>query len=87
MPSDTIATRETVLTSDTQGRDRMAKKKSEKRRHTGILRINSDVLLKAKKAASLMEMTLADYATDVLSKAAEKDLKREGGKLAGGTKP
>lgn len=65
-------------------RTNVAQKKSETRKHTAMMRVDSGVLDRAKLAASLMRMSLADYATDVLSKAAEKDIQREAGKLAKG---
>ena len=64
--------------------EQMAKKKSEQRQHTAIARLRAETLTKAKKAASLMELSLADWMDDVVAKAAERDLKREGKKLAGG---
>lgn len=62
----------------------MAKKKSEKRRHTAMMRIDSETLERVKIAASLMRTTLADYASDVLRKAADRDIAREAKKLTGG---
>jgi hypothetical protein len=62
----------------------MAKKKaSERRKHTAMMRVEADVMERAKLAASLMRMSLADYASDVLRKAAERDISREAKKLAG----
>lgn len=61
----------------------MAKKKSETRRHQAMMRIDSETLDRVKLAASLMRMSLADYASDTLRKAAEKDISREAKKLAG----
>ena len=61
-----------------------AKKKSETRKHTGMMRVDADALDRAKLASSLMRMSLADYASDLLRKAAEKDIAREAKKLAGG---
>lgn len=62
----------------------MAKKKSEVRKHTAMMRIEPAALERVKLAASLMRMSAADYASDVLMKAAEEDIKREAKKLAGG---
>ena len=62
----------------------MAKKKSEKRRHTAMMRVDEETLDRTKLAASLMRMSLADYASDVLQKAAERDIAREAKKLASG---
>lgn len=69
---------------DTLERTDVAQKKSETRRHTAMMRIDSETLERAKLAASLMRKSLADYATDVLAKAAERDIQREAGKLAKG---
>lgn len=66
------------------GQIEMGKKKSETRKHTAMMRIDADTLEQVKLAASLMRMTLADYASDVLKKAAAKDIQREAKKLAGG---
>jgi hypothetical protein len=60
----------------------MGRKKSEERRHTGMLRVDAATLDRAKLASSLMRMSLADWATEVLAKAAERDITREARKLA-----
>ena len=65
----------------------MAKKKSEERRHTAMMRVDAETLDRAKLAASLMRMSLADYASEVLLRAAERDIAREARKLTGGNKP
>lgn len=62
----------------------MAKKKSEVRKHTAMMRVDSATLDRAKLAAALVGVSLADYASDVLGKAAERDIAREAKKLAGG---
>lgn len=67
--------------------EEMAKKKAEKsevRRHTAMMRVDAETLERAKKAASLMGMSLADYASDVLKKASDRDIVREARKLTGG---
>ena len=64
----------------------MARKKSEERRHTAMMRVDADTLERAKKAAALMGMSLADYASDVLRKASDRDIAREARKLAKGSK-
>lgn len=61
----------------------VGKKKSE-RRHTAMLRVDEQTYEQVSLAASLMRMSIADYASQVLGKAAEIDIKREAGKLAGG---
>jgi hypothetical protein len=61
----------------------MGRKKSE-RRHMGMIRLDADALGRAKLAAGLMRMSLADYASDVIRKAAEQDIRREAKKLADG---
>lgn len=63
----------------------MAKKKaSERRKHTALIRVDEDTRRRAAKAAGMMEMSLADYASDVLKKAAERDISREAKKELGG---
>lgn len=64
----------------------MARKKSEERRHTAMMRVDAETLERAKKAAALMGMSLADYASDVLRKASDRDIAREARKLAKGSK-
>jgi hypothetical protein len=66
--------------------DDMAKKpkKSESRKHEGVLRVDRHALERAKLAASMMKKSLADYASDVLLKAADKDIEREAKKLIKG---
>jgi predicted HicB family RNase H-like nuclease len=68
----------------TTGQPAMAKKKSEKRRHTAMMRVDAETLDKAKVAASMMRMSLADYASEALRKAAERDIAREAKKWTGG---
>lgn len=69
----------------TAGRVTMARKKSESRKHTAMMRIDPEALERAKLAASLMKMSLADWSSDVLRKAADRDIAREAKKLAGGS--
>ena len=61
----------------------MAKKpkKSESRKHTGMLRIDALALEQAKVAAGMMKKTLAEWASDVILKAAERDMNREARKI------
>lgn len=66
------------------GQIEMAKKKSETRKHTAMMRVDTEALEQFKLAAGLMKMSLADYASNVLRKAAERDVLREAKKLAGG---
>lgn len=68
----------------TTGTAVMARKKSEERKHTAMMRVDAETLDRAKLAASLMRKSLADYASEVLGKAAEKDIAREAKKLAKG---
>jgi predicted HicB family RNase H-like nuclease len=63
----------------------MARKKSETRRHTGMMRVDATVLARAKLAASMTGMALADYVSDVLRKASDRDIEREAKRLAKGT--
>jgi hypothetical protein len=60
----------------------MGKKKAE-RRHTAMLRIDSETYERVTLAASLMRMSIADYASGILGRAADVDIKREAAKLAG----
>jgi hypothetical protein len=82
-PVVTLFTRENSRMQATVGRETMAKKKSEVRKHTAMMRVDPDVMERTKLAASLMRMSMADYASDVLRKAAERDISREAKKLAG----
>jgi predicted HicB family RNase H-like nuclease len=66
------------------GQIEMAKKKSETRKHTAMMRIDADTLERVKLAASLMRTSLADYASDVLRKTADRDILREAKKLTEG---
>ena len=61
----------------------VAKKRSEARRHSAMMRIDAETIERARLAASLMKMSLADYASQVLRKASDKDIAREAKKLAG----
>lgn len=70
-----------LATADTPA---MTKKKSEARKHTAMMRVDAHTLEQARLAASLMKMSLADYTSEVLLKAAERDIQREAKKLAGG---
>jgi predicted HicB family RNase H-like nuclease len=65
------------------GHDPMAKKKSEARKHTAMIRVDEEARERATKAASLMGMSLADYASAVLKKTADRDLLREAKKITG----
>lgn len=66
------------------GHETMGRKRSEERRHTAMMRVDAEALEQAKLAASLMRMSLADYASAVIKKAAGRDIAREARKLAGG---
>jgi predicted HicB family RNase H-like nuclease len=59
-------------------------KKSESRKHEGVLRVDKETLERAKIAASLMKKSLADYASEGLRKLADKDIDREAKKLIKG---
>lgn len=67
----------------------MSQKKSESRRHAAAIRVDASILDRVKLAASLMRVSLADYASGVLAREAEHDIAREAGKLAspGGSRP
>jgi hypothetical protein len=60
------------------------KQKSESRKHTGMLRIDAHALEQAKVAAGMMKLTLAEWASDVILKAAERDMNREARKIVEG---
>jgi hypothetical protein len=62
----------------------MAKKKSEVRRHTAMVRIDAATLERAKLAASLTRQTLSDYVSAVVKAASDRDITREAKKLASG---
>lgn len=57
--------------------------KSEVRRHTAMVRIDSATLERAKLAASMMKMTLSDYVSELVKTASDRDIAREAKKLAG----
>ncbi len=61
----------------------MAKKKSETRKHPALIRVSDEALEATKLAASLMKISLADYASAILLKTADRDIKREVRKLTG----
>jgi predicted HicB family RNase H-like nuclease len=65
----------------------MAKKKSETRKHTAMIRIDERTRERAALAAKMTGVSLADYASEVLAKAADRDILREAKKLAGGSEP
>jgi hypothetical protein len=60
------------------------KEKSETRRHTAMMRVDAEALRIARKAASLLEMSVADYVSDMIKKYGTKDLAREAKKVSGG---
>jgi hypothetical protein len=68
------------------GEETMAKKKakSETRKHTALARVDPEALERAKLAASLMRMSVADYLSDLIRRFAGKDITREAKKLAEG---
>jgi hypothetical protein len=84
----TLAFLETRTMPAAIGDEAMAKKKpkSEVRRHTAMMRVDAETLEQTRLAASLMKMSLADYASVVLKKAAARDISREARKLTGETK-
>ena len=65
----------------------MGRKKSEVRKHTAMVRIDAPTLERAKKAASLMSVSVSDYVSAMVAKNAERDILREARKLAGGGDP
>lgn len=62
----------------------MAKKRSESRKHTAIVRMDAKTHGRADIAAKLMGLSLADYVSNVVGTQAEKDIAREAKKLVGG---
>lgn len=72
----------------TAERTTMAKKKaaaaSESRKHSAMIRVEPEAHERAAIAASLMRVSLGDYASRILTEAADRDIAREAAKL---TKP
>jgi hypothetical protein len=62
-------------------------KKSEVRRHAAAVRIDPAVLERAKLAASLTGVSVAEYVTALAAQAAERDIAREVRRLADGLPP
>jgi hypothetical protein len=77
---------ECLTMPDQTGCPEMAKKKSETRKHTAMMRVDAEALAIARKAASLMEMSLADYASNLLRTHGSKDIEREAKKFTKGSK-
>jgi uncharacterized protein (DUF1778 family) len=51
----------------------VAKKKSEVRKHSAMIRISEEAREKADRAARVLGVSLADYVSDVLIRVAPKD--------------
>lgn len=57
-------------------------KKAESRKHAAAVRIEGEALEQARLAAGLLKISLAQYVTQVVAKAASEDVEREVRKLA-----
>lgn len=66
------------------GRETMAKKRADARKHSAMIRVDGTAHERASLAASLMRVSLGDYASRILTEAADRDIAREAAKL---TKP
>jgi Arc/MetJ family transcription regulator len=67
----------------------VVKKRSESRRFNTLVRLDDDLVEKAKKVAALKGISLAEYFSDALRPIVDRDMTREIKKLAkeeGGTK-
>jgi hypothetical protein len=63
-----------------------SRKKSEVRKHTAMIRVDEHTRKRTMLAASMMEMSLAEFASKELLEIAERVISREAKKLAGGGK-
>lgn len=68
---------------NTLERPRVTKKRSESRKHTGMIRVTQEALESATLAAALEGLSLADYCTKVLIEASNRDKIRGAKKLLG----
>ncbi len=60
----------------------VAKKKSESRKFNTLVRLDDDLVEKAKKVVALKGISLAEYFTDTLRPVVDRDLVKEVRKLA-----
>lgn len=60
----------------------VAKKRKESRRYNTLVRMDDDLVEKAKKVVALKGTSLAEYFSDVLKPIVDRDLKREVAKIA-----
>jgi uncharacterized protein (DUF1778 family) len=65
----------------------MAKKKSESRKHTAMIRVDEEARRQAMLAAAMAEMSLADFATEVLKMAAKQKIDEWTARRSAGEKP
>jgi hypothetical protein len=79
---DLVETTCMQLTAPIVEQEPMAKKKSEVRKHTAMIRVSDEARDEAQMAASMLRMSLADYASDILLKTARKDIACVAKKLA-----
>lgn len=63
----------------------VAKKRSESRRFNMLVRMDDEIIGKAKKVAALRGVSLAEYLAGILGPVVDRDLMREAKKLAGGS--
>lgn len=62
----------------------VAKKRSESRRFNTLVRMDGELVDKAKKVAALKGISLAEYFSDTLAPIVDRDLAKEVRKLARG---
>ncbi len=60
----------------------VAKKKSESRKFNTLVRLDDDLVEKAKKVVALKGISLAEYFSDTLRPVVDRDLSKEVRKLA-----
>jgi predicted DNA binding CopG/RHH family protein len=60
----------------------VGRKKSESRKYNTLVRLDDEMVEKAKKVAALKGITLAEYFSDILRPVVNRDLTKEAKKLA-----
>ncbi len=60
----------------------VGRKRSESRRFNTLVRLDDDLVIRAKKVAALKGISLAEYFSDTLRPIVDRDLSREVKKLA-----
>lgn len=66
------------------GTESVAKKRSESRKFNSMVRMDDDLVEKAKKVAALRGISLGEYFASTLHPIVDRDLLREAKKLSGG---